>query len=989
MIWWFLRAVTIFGIAVLTSVAMDVVSLPEKTFEVLDKVTQSDDAYTTEVVSDISSLAEAGTTEAGIITQVIQKIVEKTETIIDDNIDLSLLDSNRMLYINDNKGLGVLGEGESGTYLKSNGADKLPTWEAITASIASTSATFTSVTSYGATYPLTIGAGGPFAVTNEGRLELSYVGDSGYLSSSGGAIFIDNTNNTGTGLGIYSNGGASANGNMINVKVDNSAYAQAAFYMNYDGSSNAVEIVSNSNDSSSNALSVTGNNINDSTVGVIGYELNRGTIKVSHYRPGSANDSSASGLSIDLRGSGTRAQGVYVDSTETGGTLGNLLRLRNESIDKFVVDYQGALTMTGNFTQGANGTNTTFTKYGNVVGDEFFIGTTGGFRVQRSASNSEAFRTQIQGDANGRWVGTSDGRLRWGDGTNATDVTLRRGATGILWLDGGIVLNNLAEAYNTVIKGDNDANLFVVDATQDTIGIGTSTPTAPLHLAKNGGGNAAVIINQLASSQDILTASSSGTTQLRIASDGSIVSAVGAAWRPTIDATSGLVIQNSSGASFVYFDTTNSRVGIGTATPGAPLHVAGGDVWLENNQAYRIKDSAGSARSVLAYTSGNNVQLYNYASTGVVQIGVNSASNTTGNIRFFTNSNTERMRIDPSGVGIGATTFGTNAANVLALASSTAPSTSITDGVQLFAVDIAGSHELQVRDEAGNVTTLSPHNFSLIPDGRSEELAWAFYSERGGAAINADMTKALRLVEALSGEQLIYLQDTQTGAALSAVRAELDVAQLPMISKLAFGKYVSWENQVWQFIAKVVFKTEAIFQAPVHFLAGLKVRGPITVTNQTAGVLVVPAGATRVQLVFESEFPSNPVVYVTPEVGSLVSEYTVAAISRTSFELQLAQPLAQEARFSWLALVQEAGTSQVKVLEQSENKEAVSPIPISIPVPSSTPFSPTPSPMPSPTPSPDLATQGEVAGTASFSAAPAPTPAVTSTASPSASPQAN
>jgi hypothetical protein len=102
-----------------------------------------------------------------------------------------------------------------------------------------------------------IGPQGKLTIRNTGAdhsIELYPTADAGYLSSSGGAIFLDNTYNTGTGIGIYSNADDTANGNMINIKVDNPLYQQAAFYMNYDGTSNAVEIVSNSSDTSSYAL---------------------------------------------------------------------------------------------------------------------------------------------------------------------------------------------------------------------------------------------------------------------------------------------------------------------------------------------------------------------------------------------------------------------------------------------------------------------------------------------------------------------------------------------------------------------------------------------------------------------------------------------------------------------------------------------------------------------------------------------------------------
>ena len=102
--------------------------------------------------------------------------------------------------------------------------------------------------------------------------------------------------------------------------------------------------------------------------------------------------------------------------------------------------------------------------------------------------------------------------------------------------------------------------------------------------------------------------------------------------------------------------------------------------------------------------------------------------------------------------------FGTSAAGVLAIGNGTIPSTSPANMVQLYAEDVAASSELKVRDEAGNITTLSPHNFSNIPDGPSEEMAFSYYSERHGKSINVDILKVVRLVEQLTDEQLVYLE---------------------------------------------------------------------------------------------------------------------------------------------------------------------------------------------------------------------------------------
>jgi hypothetical protein len=105
---------------------------------------------------------------------------------------------------------------------------------------------------------------------------------------------------------------------------------------------------------------------------------------------------------------------------------------------------------------------------------------------------------------------------------------------------------------------------------------------------------------------------------------------------------------------------------------------------------------------------------------------------------------------------LNGTTAGASSVGTLTIFNGTAPTGSVTDGVILFAADVSASSELRVRDEAGNVTTLSPHNFELIPEGPSEDMAWAYYSEKNGKKINVDMLKLARMVEKLTGEKLVY-----------------------------------------------------------------------------------------------------------------------------------------------------------------------------------------------------------------------------------------
>jgi len=109
-------------------------------------------------------------------------------------------------------------------------------------------------------------------------------------------------------------------------------------------------------------------------------------------------------------------------------------------------------------------------------------------------------------------------------------------------------------------------------------------------------------------------------------------------------------------------------------------------------------------------------------------------------------------------LGVGTTSFG-NGTRTLALQNGTIPIFSITDGVLLYSQDVSSSSELKVRDEAGNITTLSPHNFSMTH--KSEPMAWSYYSENAevGKKINVDMLKTVRLIEKITGDKLVYVNE--------------------------------------------------------------------------------------------------------------------------------------------------------------------------------------------------------------------------------------
>lgn len=118
--------------------------------------------------------------------------------------------------------------------------------------------------------------------------------------------------------------------------------------------------------------------------------------------------------------------------------------------------------------------------------------------------------------------------------------------------------------------------------------------------------------------------------------------------------------------------------------------------------------------------------------------------------------------LGPGNTMIGSgTAFGTSAVSVLALSNGTAPASSPSNTVQLWAEDVAGSHELRVRDEAGNVTTLSPHRFELFTPDARDAFPWSYYAENRylGKRINVDMARAIAELERLSGVKLSYIEN--------------------------------------------------------------------------------------------------------------------------------------------------------------------------------------------------------------------------------------
>ena len=222
---------------------------------------------------------------------------------------------------------------------------------------------------------------------------------------------------------------------------------------------------------------------------------------------------------------------------------------------------------------------------------------------------------------------------------------------------------------------------------------------------------------------------------------------------------SGVYAQNNTQ---LFWDDLNRRIGIGTKTPSAKLHVKTTGVVdpiakFESTEAISISVATDINHGEF-WIARQNDQFG--LSVLASDIGLRCVSGQS--IHFGSGSNPFAIFSD-KGLCIGGTSFGASADAVLAIEASTAPTTSPTNTIQIFAVDVAGSHEARVRDEGGTTTTFSPHNFSLFQPEQSFEFPWSYYSRNDylGKEINVDMFGVVRALEELTGKQFIFLRDLE------------------------------------------------------------------------------------------------------------------------------------------------------------------------------------------------------------------------------------
>ena len=287
------------------------------------------------------------------------------------------------------------------------------------------------------------------------------------------------------------------------------------------------------------------------------------------------------------------------------------------------------------------------------------------------------------------------------------------------------------------------------------VGFGTATPAYNLEIEENSTATAAMLYLDQLGTGDAQMVFNAGSQFIAMGIDNS-------------DSDKFKISDNSTlGTNDRFVLTTAGDIGIGIGSPDAKLDVAGpgtGDIATVMVRAniFTMNTSVSGYGFSLHPTAPSKGAIYYESSAGGWNEGdIVFAFGHSSDWSTPVATTDETMRLSNNGnlcLGVSAAAGGQTTSFIFALGNGSAPSSSITDGIQLYAQDVAASSELRVRDEAGNVTTLSPHNFSIIPSGTSNQLGWAYYSEHSPSnrAINVDMLALAKEVEKLSGKNLIY-----------------------------------------------------------------------------------------------------------------------------------------------------------------------------------------------------------------------------------------
>ena len=217
------------------------------------------------------------------------------------------------------------------------------------------------------------------------------------------------------------------------------------------------------------------------------------------------------------------------------------------------------------------------------------------------------------------------------------------------------VFNESGADVDFRIEGDTNANLFYVNAGNNRVGIGTSSPNSLLDVSALGASDEPTFkVSSENSTIFLRTAGSSGAFPTGGGGNDGELLYFGGDFRVGIGtASKNLIFFNGSSYQERMRIDSSGNVGVGTTSPDLPLHVEGTSN-ADEKKLLRLTNAGGSAgtTAVMEFECGVDE---------IATISANNAGGDIGNLMFGTATSqnaypTEKMRITSAGnVGIGTT----------------------------------------------------------------------------------------------------------------------------------------------------------------------------------------------------------------------------------------------------------------------------------------------------------------------------------------------
>jgi hypothetical protein len=254
-----------------------------------------------------------------------------------------------------------------------------------------------------------------------------------------------------------------------------------------------------------------------------------------------------------------------------------------------------------------------------------------------------------------------------------------------------------------------DTNTLHVDATNNNVGIGTSTPATGYRLDILGSSGY----------DDVMRITGVGTNigpRINLTPTGTGIS--------RINATANSLQLQTGGSPALTIDSSQN-VGIGTTSPSAnaKLDVQGGRAYFDSGSEFSIRlANSGTAGAFIGTSASNTLNFYNGVGTERMRI------DSSGNVGIGTSSPSRLLDVQRSTIGDVASFRGSNAARELVITSSTTTSTGDTYTLNAnssngeIAIATASTERMRI-DSSGNVGIgMTPTaRLSIRPSGSGSE----------------------------------------------------------------------------------------------------------------------------------------------------------------------------------------------------------------------------------------------------------------------------